>query len=299
MVFLTIFTAPKPFTNPHIATIQRNAIHSWLQLGDEVEVFLVGTEVGMAEVSAELGVRHLPDVRRNEWGTPMVSSIFEVARAASEAPILAYLNADIVVLPDFVDTARQVAAQAERFLVVGRRWNLDIRQDLDFSPGWDARLRTEVQARGLLYSPAGIDYFLFPRSLYTRVPDFAIGRAGWDNWMIYHALRSGWAVINATSSLMVVHQDHDYSHLPGGKPHYTLEESRQNVHLAGGYRHIYNILDANCDLVGGRICRPRLTPARLLRWAERVLMPENQMGWRWWLVRKLRQAQRSLVVSRS
>jgi hypothetical protein len=135
--------------------------------------------------------------------------------------------------------------------------------------------------------------------LYTMIPDFAIGRAGWDNWMIYHALHSGWLVINATPSLMVVHQDHDYSHLPGGKPHYTLEESHQNVRLAGGYRHIYNILDANCDLVGGRICRPQLTPARLLRWVERFLMPENQMGWRWWLVRKLRQAQRSLVVLRS
>ena len=30
---LTLFTAPKPFTNPHIALIQRNAIRSWMALG--------------------------------------------------------------------------------------------------------------------------------------------------------------------------------------------------------------------------------------------------------------------------
>ncbi len=31
---LTLFTAPKPFTNPHIALIQRNAFRSWQALGE-------------------------------------------------------------------------------------------------------------------------------------------------------------------------------------------------------------------------------------------------------------------------
>ena len=30
---ITIFTAPKPFTDPHIDLIQRNAIRSWRDLG--------------------------------------------------------------------------------------------------------------------------------------------------------------------------------------------------------------------------------------------------------------------------
>ena len=49
MTLITAFTAPKPFTNPHIATIQRNAIQSWIHLGSEVEVLLMGDEEGMAE----------------------------------------------------------------------------------------------------------------------------------------------------------------------------------------------------------------------------------------------------------
>ena len=73
MSLLTIFTAPKPFTNPHIATIQRNAIRSWLAL-PEVEVVLIGEEAGMAEVAVELGVRHIPDVKRNASGTPLMRS---------------------------------------------------------------------------------------------------------------------------------------------------------------------------------------------------------------------------------
>ena len=58
---LTIFTAPKPFTNPHIDLIQRNAIRSWVALGPEVEVLLIGEEEGLAEAARELGVRMTVD----------------------------------------------------------------------------------------------------------------------------------------------------------------------------------------------------------------------------------------------
>ena len=50
MAFLTIFTAPKPFTNPHINIIQRNAIQSWMRLKD-VEVLLIGDEAGIPEAA--------------------------------------------------------------------------------------------------------------------------------------------------------------------------------------------------------------------------------------------------------
>jgi len=85
---MTIFTAPKPFTNPHINLIQRNAIHSWAALGKDVRVLLIGDEEGMTEAAADLGVCQLPDVSRNASGTPLVSSIFDLARQNSESPLL-------------------------------------------------------------------------------------------------------------------------------------------------------------------------------------------------------------------
>ena len=121
MANLTIFTAPKPFTNPHINTIQRNAIQSWQHLGDDVDVLLVGEEDGMADVAHEYNILHLPDVTRNDWGTPLVSSIFELARQSTNSPLLAYVNADILLLPDFVKAANTVATQLKKFLVVGQR----------------------------------------------------------------------------------------------------------------------------------------------------------------------------------
>ncbi|NLG73106.1 MAG: glycosyltransferase family 2 protein [Chloroflexi bacterium] len=300
MPLLTIFTAPKPFTNPHIDTIQRNAIQSWLQLGPDVEVFLIGEEAGLAEVAREFGVTHLPDVRRNSEGTPLVSSIFDLARQASSSPLLAYVNADIILLPDFVTAARQVMKQAEQFLIVGQRWDLDVRSRLDFSPGWEERLRTDLNARGRLHPPAGSDYFIFPRALFTEMPEFAIGRAGWDNWMIYHARKQGFPTIDATPSIQIVHQDHDYSHLPGGRPHYDLEESSRNMALAGGSQNMYIVLDTDKQFSGGRIHAPRLTVLRVVRRAELWLTPANgkRQGPRWAAARVLRRFRRRRTKSR-
>ncbi len=278
MSFLTIFTAPKPFTNPHIATIQRNAIQSWLHLGEEVEVILVGEEAGLGEASAELGVRRLPDVARNEQGTPLVSSIFSLARAATESHVLAYLNADILVMPEIIGVIHQVVAQVERFLVIGQRWDLDVTQELNFEAAWDVRLRSEVQRKGRLHPPAGSDYFIFPRSLFYEMPEFAIGRAGWDNWMIYHALQQGWPVIDATPSLMVIHQSHDYSHLPGGLPHYNLEESQHNMALADGPNHMYMVLDADKQLREAIFARTRPSLLRFLRQTELWITPPGAPG---------------------
>jgi hypothetical protein len=52
--------------------------------------------------------------------------------------------------------------------------------------------------------------------------------------MIYKARKEGWAVIDCTPSVMIVHQNHDYSHLPGGKPHYEHPDTNENIRLAGG-----------------------------------------------------------------
>ncbi len=166
MTFLTIFSAPKPFTDPHIATIQRNAIRSWVGLGDQVQVLLVGDEPGIAESAAALGVQHLADVQNNAWGTPTIRSIFSLARSHSESRLLAYLNADILCMPDLLAAALQMLAQEDRFLMIGQRWDLDVTADLDFSPGWPARLQAEVTRRGRLHPPAGSDYFIFPRDLH-------------------------------------------------------------------------------------------------------------------------------------
>jgi len=283
MTFLTLFSAPKPFTDPHIAIIQRNAIRSWTLL-PEVEVLLMGEEAGLAETAREFGVTHLPHVTRSPNGLPLVSSMLELARQVSHAGLLCLINTDMLLMPDFVAAAEACKSSYPQrpFVLLSQRWDLDVTHPIEFSPGWQERLRERVKQEGRLHKPAGSDFFLFPSNGYLHVPDFVIGRAGWDNWMIYHARQAGWPVIDGTPSLMIVHQNHDYRHLPGGRSHHTTSETNENIRLAGGQANIrYTILDSTHQLLDGRLVRPKMTRARFLRRLELLLrkmfffLPEN------------------------
>jgi hypothetical protein len=87
--------------------------------------------------------------------------------------------------------------------------------------------------------------------------------------MIYKARKEGWAAVDATPSIMIVHQSHDYSHLPNGQPHYKLPETYENVRLAGG-REItrFTLLDTNKLLVNDQLRRPGWSWVRLIRSLE-------------------------------
>ncbi len=295
MAFLTVFTAPKPFTNPHINIIQRNAIQSWMRLKD-VEVVLVGNEAGIPEAADEFRIRNVPEVERDEKGIPLVNSVMQIGHTYSDSPLLCYANADMLLMSDLFIAAQQVLQQTRDFLVVGQRWDLDQNVPLDFSGDWESHLRLEVAERGKFYSPWGIDYFIFPRHLYTDVPNFTIGRPAWDNWMVYHARTTFGIAIDASRDVLVVHQNHDYSHLPGNKSPYGSEVARSNLAKAGGRKHVYNILDANRELAGGRIRRPQLRLVRLLRRLERLFINDEQKGWGWEISLRLQHMQRPLAV---
>ncbi len=283
MSLITLFSAPKPFTNPHIATIQRNAIKSWTLLPD-VEVILLGDERGLAEAAQELGVKHLREVKRNASGTPLISSMFQLARQNSNSDLLCIINADMILISDFVQVAKQAIKLKDKFVLLSQRWDLDVTQPIEFSEGWQNGLRSTVHRQGQLHRPAGSDFFLFPKSCYTDIPDFTIGRAGWDNWMIYKARTEKWSVIDCTPSVMIVHQNHDYSHLPGGKPHYEHPDTNENIRLAGGQANIrYTILDSTHQLAGGKLIRPKMISLRFMRKLELFLrrvfffLPENMI----------------------
>ena len=256
---ITLFTCPKPFTNPHINVIQRNAIRSWKELGEQVEVVLLGDEAGMAEAAAELGVKHIRSIARNAQGTPLISSLFQTAREQNNSPLLAYVNADIILFDDFVVAAKKLLQKSNQFLMVGQRWDLDLTELLTFVPGWQKPLREQTRKTGVLHKPMGSDYFAYPRQSFEHIPHFAIGRAGWDNWMIYEARQQGWLTVDATADVMIIHQNHDYSHLPGGQPHYKLPETDENVRLAGGKRHIFLLREANYQLKDGIVSRKKLS----------------------------------------
>ncbi len=287
---ITVFSAPKPFSDPHIATIQRNAIASWTQLPGVV-VLLLGDEPGLAEAATELGVKHIREIPRSPSGAPLMNAMFQIARQASQTPLYAIVNADILLFEDFVAAAQKVAALRSQFVLMGQRWDMGITTRLDFSPGWQAHLMRQVKEQGSLHRPAGSDYFIFPAACFADLPAFTIGRAGWDNWMIYHARKSGFPAVDCTHDITIIHQNHDYSHLPGGKPHYDHPETNENIRLAGGRPMTrFTLLDTDQRLVDGQLLPQKMDRSRLWRRIEAwplLALGSTRLSNMLWRLRKL------------
>jgi hypothetical protein len=271
---LTIFTTPKPFQG-HIDVIQRNALRSWTMLEPRPEIIVFGDEPGAAEVSRGLGFRHEPAVVRNEHGTPLVNDLFARAEELGNHKVMAYVNADIILMSDFM-TAVMKLSRKRRFLMVGQRWDLDVTEPIEFRGEWRMHLREKIAEVGQLHPSTGIDYFVFRRGLWGEIPPFAIGRTCWDNWFIYRARAQGAAVIDATKAVTAIHQNHDYSHLSvGTSDPWNGVEAAQNLELAGGYDKILTLEDANWLLTPDRLTRAPWTRQRIRRIWENtpVLFP--------------------------
>lgn len=236
---LTFLTSPKSFRG-HIGVIQRNAIQSWKHVHPGAEVILFGDEEGAENVARELGVRHVPQVKRNSYGTPYLASILDEARGMTGNALLCYVNCDIILLPDFRAALERLAGLRSSFLMAGQRWDTDVTKPLDFSrPDWQDNLRQRSLTANRQRAPRWIDYFVFSRDLYAgKTPPLVIGRAGFDNWMIWYARSTGAQVIDASQVVVAVHQNHDYAHHPEGeKGIYDGEEARQNYSYMQGGRY--------------------------------------------------------------
>ncbi|MCK5564568.1 MAG: FkbM family methyltransferase [Planctomycetes bacterium] len=249
---LTIFTIPKAFKD-HTNVIQRNAIKSWMNLNLRPEIILFGNDKGTKEIAEEFGLTHIPDVNCNEFGTPQIDCLFNMAQQSASNDIIAYVNADIILFNDFIDAANNVENKSEKFLMVGQHWDVGITEHVNFDDNqWSRRLLDRVKLEGQQHSPTGIDYFVFKKGLWPTIPPFAIGRTTWDNWLVAEALRQGGTVVDATDDVTVIHQEHDYAHLSGGKDEvWNGPEAKKNLAMAGGHGSMKWISHLNTALVGG------------------------------------------------
>jgi hypothetical protein len=262
---ISIITIPKPFKG-HIGMIQRNALRSWAHVHPDVQIIVCGDEPGVAGIADALGATWIREVECNSYGTPLVSDALIKADAEARHDVLAYVNSDIVLLSDLVDAAGRIGF--DRWLMVGRRTDLDVTDERDpREPGFEAELRADARQRGVLHGDSGMDYFVWTRCReLLDLPRMAVGRPGWDNHFVYRARYIlNLPVIDASPSVLAVHQNHDYAHVPGGdgRSYMGPETDAQRRALdTMGYAGIH---DATHVLAPTRLVRAR-DPA--YRWAR-------------------------------
>ena len=272
---LTIFTTAKPFRG-HVNVIQRNALKSWKLLHPDVQLLLFGDDEGAAQACSEIGVEHQPVIEKNEFGSIRIDSMFSRAQVLARHGLLCYLNCDILLMSDFLHALRRVHSAHPEFLMIGRRWDAPITEPIDFSdPRWQERTRSFALASNKQRDEWWIDYFAFHRGLFASdIPALAVGRPRWDNWTVWRAISSGNPVVDASSAVVAVHQNHDYSYFPQGlQGVFKSVEAQRNLELAGGWGHLRTIADATHVFGPNGLTR---NPKRFSVAVKRFIAPQRQ-----------------------
>ena len=242
-IVLTLFSIPKAFIG-HNEVIQRNAIRSWTLLQPDCEIILMGDDEGTGHAAAEFGVRHIPCLRRNEFGTPLLDHAFELADVESKYDVIGFVNADIILMDDVLEAVGRVKENSDLFLMTARRWNLEVAEPLEFSQDWKSSLLSKVSSAGKLGKSTQIDFWIYPKGLLGGMPPFAIGRVAYETWCLYTARVKSALLVDATPMVTSVHQNHDYSHVPQGEVGVGRGiEAQRNREMAGGKPYFFTIRD--------------------------------------------------------
>lgn len=212
---LTLFTTTKAFIGKNRIN-QLNAIRSWLTAPYPVEVIIFDEVKGDAteELINHNRVRIVENVATNQSGIPRIDAMFDSASRMAQYGILCFLNADIMLPPQFFSDISAIDKRINKnYLIVGQRIDVDVDEEVDFSGDWLTTFLEEHPQRKL-HKPTGSDFFVFPKGQYTteNMPELLVGRPGWDLWMIYNAVKRKLKTIDLSFSTKVIHQNHDYSH---------------------------------------------------------------------------------------
>jgi hypothetical protein len=242
---ITIFAIPKPFEG-HFSIIQQNAINSWFKLNPKPEIILFGEEKGTEEICNKLGLIHIPEVKKNEYGTPLLNDAFRHVQLRAKNDSICYINSDILLTSNFIEVVNDIIKSQKDYLIIGRRWDLDLTNTIKFDPGWENKIIQKVKSEGKRQRSEMMDFFVFANGKIDDIPPFAVGRPRWDNWLVWKAKSLNIPVIDVSDYVIPIHQNHDYSHHPGSyKGVYEGDEARINYDLSGGLLKFYKIIDAD------------------------------------------------------
>lgn len=268
---LTILSTPKRFTGI-FDVIQTNAVKSWTKLEPRPEIILFGTDEGTSEICDQLGLTHVPDVQTTASGTPLLSDMFMRGQQLASNEVVCWSNADVIFTDRLLRSADIVHRRDQPAYLVGRRRDIEQPTPLDFADGWQTEITERAHRSGVLKPANWIDYFMFTRGLFPELPPFAIGRPGYDPWLIWRAAELGADVIDATAFVDAIHQRHDYSHVGGRSVAFTGTEAQRNAAIVDDWRHYHSISYASLRLDGVG----NLVPARELRY--RLARPRSYLA---------------------
>lgn len=223
-VFTTLISRDR--SDPHGEqkyTIQRNTLMALSFLAPKVEVTVFTDSDQVRALCDELGdgVVCSEDFKSNQHGTPLLKSMYLTVERDSDARMYGYINADILFDDGLVQAIETVLRGIEdgvlhsRVLVIGQRINFPMPYPFPVTNQFSLQKRSDLKkikqmaARGRLFQTDAEDFFFITKGafVWSKMPDFVIGRPAYDNWIVDHAYHDGLDRVDVTPTVHAVHQN--------------------------------------------------------------------------------------------
>ena len=210
---LTMFTT---FRNSKTKRyIYENTIRNWHLLPPDV-IPILFTEVdpsdpkGIAHFAVQHGWHVFPVPKTSPKGIPVLRHMYLEAQKKFNTMFYCYANGDILFDRNLTDTIRSLQTSVhgghiDKLLMVGRRSNWSIGKGVILM---ELAQVGHYAKNSSLFNSNAQDYFLTTRDGYpwTTIPDFVVGRVGYDNWLVVTALTKKIPVVDATGTVTALHQ---------------------------------------------------------------------------------------------
>ncbi|XP_060080108.1 uncharacterized protein LOC132559499 [Ylistrum balloti] len=240
-VLLTLFTSWPTKAEKYVC--HNNTIRNWLQLKPFIQPILFTNETLLAQEAVEKGWDVLP-VRKAGRGVPILKYMYKDAMEKYKSRFYAFSNGDILYSHSLLDTLNVVLnsthiPKGKPLMVVGRRTNV---QDVTSEEAISGEsVYKTANIRGKIFTVWAEDYFITSANYpWKDIPEVVIGRRAYDNWLVSNARKQKHVTIDATDTLVALHQTTKAGNQEGFKAdnpeynHNLLRRMYHQLHYSAG-----------------------------------------------------------------
>ena len=196
-------------------------VRNWQSLRPYVIPVVFTNEYRVAEECKTKGWDVLPIRISAIGGIPVLKFMFLDAMSNYNTPIYGFANSDILFTDSLIETLAWINVSVDLnkpILIIGKRTNVNYVEKKE-AETWK-RLSIVARSRGKLFRGLAEDYFITSRFYpWKDIPEVVIGRPAFDNWLVYHTRKQNYTVIDATRTILAVHQTTSAGNIEGqGRP---------------------------------------------------------------------------------
>jgi hypothetical protein len=198
------------------AEVHKRTLSNWAALAPRLApvLFVPDTEaaaspwIGQA-TNAGWSVRVTSALRGN---IPILTAMLRQILNESTSPFVGYANADIIfdesVILTLKELSRRFDVHKQMILITGKRRNANITNH-DLGTGNNITQISLVGSKLKLFHGWAQDYFIVSRNglPWAEIPDFVVGRNGYDNWLVATAQHWSIVLIDASKTILAIHQE--------------------------------------------------------------------------------------------